>query len=156
MLRIAGLALLFVIGAATPAEANDRDAGETSATVPHRGTAEPGPRPSIQERTTRVQLPRTLSIAPLSPQGTSSTGFRHESVSLAAGLAALPPERRGRGGLPWDSQGKSGLELPVTERLSFAVGYRYLEGEDLWRWYAEAGSLDYESHDFMLRASWRF
>jgi hypothetical protein len=156
MLRIAGLALLFVIGAATPAEANDRDAGETSATVPHRGTADPRPSPSVQERTPPVRLPKALSIAPLPLQGTSSMGFRHESVSAATGLAALPPERRERGGLPWDSQGKSGLELPVTERLSFAVGYRYLEGEDLWRWYAEAGSVDYESHDFMLRASWRF
>jgi hypothetical protein len=156
MLRIAGLALLFVIGAATPAEANDRDAGEASATAPHQGTADPGPKPSVQERTTPVQLPKRLSIAPLPLQGTSSTGFRHEFVTPAAGLAARPRERRASGGLPWVSQGKSGLELPVTERLSFAVGYRYLEGEDLWRWYAEAGSVDYESHDFMLRASWRF
>jgi hypothetical protein len=155
MLRVAGLALVFVIGASTPAEANDRDAGEAGATAPHRGTADPGPKPSVQERTTPVQLPKRLSIAPLPLQGTSSTAFRHEFVTPAAGLAALPRERRASG-LPWVSQGKSGLELPVTDRLSFAVGYRYLEGEDLWRWYAEAGSVDYESHDFMLRASWRF
>jgi hypothetical protein len=156
MLRIAGLALLFVIGAATPAEANDGDAGERTATVRHQRTADPGPKPSVQERTTPVQLPKALSIAPLALQGTLSTGFRHELMTPAAGLAALPLARRAGDDLAWVSQGKSGLELPVTERLSFAVGYRYLEGEDLWRWYAEAGSVDYESHDFMLRACWRF
>jgi hypothetical protein len=156
MLRCAGLALLFVIGAATPAEANDRDAAEGSAIFPHQGRADPGPKSSVQEHTMPVQLPKTLGIAQLPLQATSPTGFRHEFVTPAAGLAALPPERRARGGLPWVNQGKSGLRLPVTERLSFAVGYRYLEGEDLWRWYAEAGSVDYESHDFMLRACWRF
>lgn len=156
MLRVAGLALLFVIGAATPVEANGGDAGEASATARHQGIEHLERQSSLQERTTPVQLPKRLSIAPLPLQGTSSTGFRHEFVSPAAALAAPPRERRASGGLPWVSQGKSGLELPVTERLSFAVGYRYLEGEDLWRWYAEAGSVDYESHDFMLRASWRF
>jgi len=153
MLRVAGLALLFVIGAATPAGATDRDAGE-GVTVAHPDAADPRPSPSVQARTPPVGLPKALSLAPLPLQGTSSTGFRHESVSLAAGLAL--PERRATGGLPWASPGESGLELPVTERLSFAIGYRYLEAEDLWRWYAEAGSVDYESHDFMLRASWRF
>jgi hypothetical protein len=58
--------------------------------------------------------------------------------------------------LPWVSGGKSGLRLLVTERLSFAVGYRHLEGEDLWRRHAEAGSVDYDSHDFLLRAHWQF
>ena len=79
-------------------------------------------------------------------------------MAPTAGLAALS-ERRETGGsltLPWVSQGKSGLRLPATERLSFAVGYRHLEGEDLWRRYGEAGSVDYDSHDFMLRAHWRF
>jgi hypothetical protein len=118
MLRIAGLALLFVIGAATPAEANDGDAGERTATVRHQRTADPGPKPSVQERTTPVQLPKALSIAPLALQGTSLTGFRHELMTPATGLAALLAARRAGDDLSWVSQGKSGLELPVTVRLS--------------------------------------
>jgi hypothetical protein len=35
MLRVAGLALLFVIGAATPAEAHDGEAGEGTAIISH-------------------------------------------------------------------------------------------------------------------------
>jgi hypothetical protein len=156
MLRIAGLALLFVIGVAAPAEANGGYAAEGSAVAPHQGTASSGPKLSAQERTTPLQLSKTLSLAPLPLQGTSPAGLRHEFATPAAGFAALPRERQASADLPWITQGKSGLKLPVSERLSFAFGYRFLQGEDLWRWYAEAGAVEYASHDFILRAYWRF
>ena len=58
--------------------------------------------------------------------------------------------------LPWGSAGKPALGLPVSERLSFAVGYQHVEGEDRWRPYGEAGPVDYDSHDFLLGVAWRF
>jgi hypothetical protein len=156
MLRVAGLALLLVIGVAAPAEANGGYAGEGSAIAPPQRPGNSGPKHSAHERTMPLQLTSALSIAPLPLQGASPAGGRREFANGAAGLAALSRERRPSAELPWLTQGKSGLKLPVSERLSFAFGYRYLQGEDLWRWYAEAGAVEYASHDFILRAYWRF
>jgi hypothetical protein len=154
MLRVVGLALLLVVGIAVPAAAADGHAGEAAAGAAHRGGARP-----VQQPTPPLQLTRASTGAQWSAWGTWSAGFRGDVVTPTAGLAALPRGRREIGGslaLPWLSQGKPGLRLPVTERLSFGVGYRRLQGEDLWRRYAEAGSVDYDSHDFLLRAHWRF
>ena len=158
MLRVVGLALLLAVGVAVPAEANDGP-GEAAASAAHRGAATRAARALVQQPATRPQLTRVSTGAQWSPWGIWSAGFRRDVVTRAAAPAALPPGRREIGGsltLPWLSQGKSGLRLPVTERLSFGVGYRRLQGEDLWRRYAEAGSVDYDSHDFLLRAHWRF
>ena len=156
MLRVVGLALLLVVGIAVPAEAADGRPGEAAASAAHRGAAAHGARSWVQQPAPPLQLTRASTGAQWSPWGTWSAGLRRDVVTPTAGLS-LPPERREIGGSPpWLSHSKSGLRLPVTERLSFAVGYRRLQGEDLWRRYAEAGSVDYDSHDFLLRAHWRF
>ena len=159
MLRVIGLALLLVVGAVAPAEAYDRNAGPGPAVAAHQGAPSRSVRPLVQEAATSLQLTRTFTTLQSPLRGTPSAGFRRELAAPSARLAALPPDGRHRGGsltLPWVTQGKSGLRLPVTERLSFAVGYRHLEPEDVSRRYGEAGSVDYDSHDFLLRAHWRF
>jgi hypothetical protein len=158
MLQVTGLALLLVVGVAAPAEANDGYVGKAPASAVHHRTAMGEAKPFVQE-STPLQPTGMFTGAQSLVRGTSSAGLRRELMTATARLAALAPEWRERGGssvLPWVSQGKSGPRLPVTERLSFAIGYRHLEGEDLSRRYAEAGSVDYDSHDFMLRAHWRF
>ena len=159
MLRIVGLALLFVVGVAAPAEANDRSAGGATSIAAHEGRTGPGRDASMQGHTTPVPLTGALAAAQSLLHGMAAADSSGELAPPSVGLAALPPERRERGGsltLSWVSQGKAGLRLPLSERLSFALGYRHVEPEDLARRFAEAGSVDYDSHDFLLRAHWRF
>ena len=158
MLRVVGLALWLMVGIAVRGEAADEHAGEAVASTAHWGATTRAAMAPVQQPTPALQLTRASTGAQWSPWGTWSA-LRRRVVTPTAGLAAFPPESRARNGslaLPWVNQGKSGLRLPVTERLSFAVGYRHLEPEDLSRRYAEAGSVDYDSHDFLLRAHWRF
>ena len=70
----------------------------------------------------------------------------------------LAPKRGRRvvGADPGSAAEKPALDLPVSERLSFAIGYQHVEGEDRWRPYGEAGPVDYDSHDFLLGVAWRF
>ena len=157
MLRLAGLVLLLMSGVAAPAEADDGHAGKGTAIAAQQGAASEGPTLYVREAARPVQLSKALTAAPSPLWSTPAPESRRELASATVGLAGLP-ERRARDespALPWISQGKSALRLPVTERLSLALGYRYLEAEDLWR-YADAGSVDYGSHDFLLRAYWRF
>jgi hypothetical protein len=155
MLRVVGLALLLVVGIAVPAAVADGHAGEAAAGAAHRDAA----MPLVQQPAPPVQRTGASTGAQWSPWGTWSAGLRRDVVRPTAGPAAPSPARQEIGGslaLPWLSQGKSALRLPVTERLSFGVGYRHQEPEDLSRRYAEAGAVDYDSHDFLLRAHWRF
>jgi hypothetical protein len=159
MLQAIGLALALMVVIVLPAEAAERAGGETA------GSASPQPE-IIHAGTASVQRPappRPLAMASIpalwSPASMWSAGLRREVLTPPGTLAAVRPDGREIGrstALPWFSEGKSALRLPVTERLSFGVGYRRLQGEDLWRRYAEAGSVDYDSHDFLLRAHWRF
>jgi hypothetical protein len=159
MLRVMGLALLLVAGVAVPSAAADGRAGEIATSAAYRDAASHDARPPVQQSATPLQLTRPWTGAQWSTWGASSAGFRRDVVNPTTRIATLPPGGGDIGTplpLPWLSQGKPGLRLPVTERLSFGVGYRRLQGEDLWRRYAEAGSVDYDSHDFLLRAHWRF
>ena len=127
MLRVMGLALLLVVGAAVPAAADDARGG--------RDGLAGGVRPEVATQ------------APPSAQGE------------ALDRAALAPERRERRPgiyLPWLTQARSGFSVPLSERFSLGIGYNHVEGEDLWREFAEAGSVDYDSHNILLRAYWRF
>ena len=159
MLRVVGLALLLGVGAAVPAAANDRHGGANSAPAAHHGPTTRGAGPLVLEPTRPLQLARALTTAPSALPGTLPAAVRRTPATPTAVPATRTPERRENGrwlALPWLTAGKSSLRLPVTERLSFGVGYRHLEGEDLWHRHAEAGSVDYDSHDFLLRAHWRF
>ncbi|MGH6900204.1 MAG: hypothetical protein ACREJ5_27250 [Geminicoccaceae bacterium] len=48
------------------------------------------------------------------------------------------------------------MALPLTERLAVGLGYRHVRGEDLWREFTDIGSMEYDSHNVLLRAHWRF
>jgi hypothetical protein len=132
MLQVMGLALLLVVGVVVPAAADEaREAAVAGATW-HGGVA--------------------AAQAPI-PARVAATPRRADSA------VALAPERRERETriqLPWLAQAGSGLAISVSERFSLGVGYRRVVGEDLWREFAEAGSVDYESHNILLRAHWRF
>jgi hypothetical protein len=128
MLRVMGLALLLVVGAVVPAAADD-------ARNSRDGLAG-GVRPSAA---TEAQLSGDAR-APDRP----------------AALAPERQERRPRIYLPWLAQAGSGFAVSLSERFSLGVGYRHVVGEDLWREFADAGSVDYDSHNILLRANWRF
>ena len=57
-----------------------------------------------------------------------------------------------------DDRSQSVFSVPVSERVSFGFGYEYVTPEDLAFELAESGALasDYESHQVMIRARWRF
>ena len=154
MLRVVGLALLVLVGA-TPAAANDGRPGETSAAGARYGTTAPAGAGSFAQAVRPPVQPQGVwTTAPSLLPGTGSASARGLPGSPMAAPATLAPERRDGGS--WLVPDNSGLKLPMTERLSVGVGYRHLEGEDLWHRHAEAGSVDYDSHDFILRAHWRF
>ena len=126
MLRVMGLALLLVVGAAVPAAADDAGGRDGLAG---------GLRPDVAAQ------------AQPSAQGE------------AANRAALAPERQERRPwihLPWLTQARSGFSVPLSERFSLGIGYRHVEAEDLWREFADAAAVDYDSHNILLRAHWRF
>ena len=159
MLRAVGWAVSLVVGLAAPAAANQTGHGAKGiAAAAQQGAATGGGAPSVAERTAPVQLINGWSGAHLFLRA-STAGPQRELVEQPTGLARLAAERRKSAGspaLPWVSGAKPTLGLPVSERLSFAVGYQHVEGEDRWRPYGEAGPVDYDSHDFLLGVAWRF
>ena len=150
MWRVMGLALLFVLAAAVPAAAEDgRDAAGNSARLAARDAAsgsETRPGGAV------VGLAGPTLLASPSPRRSVVRRAPWLAVGVA-GLAAARQEPREWIVLPWLSEG---LALPLTERFSLGVDYQNIRGEDLWQQFAETGSMDYDSHNFILRAHWRF
>jgi len=145
MLRTVGLALVVVVGAATPAEADGNLTGGGRATVAQQG----GPLAREAQHWDGRQ-------AVAAERG---YGARWQVVDDTRGLRRLSPERRRRQDtlvLPWRRQGRSTFALPLTERWAVGVGYRRVLGEDLWQDFTDIGSVDYESHNVLVRAHWRF
>ena len=158
MLRAVGLTVSLVVGIAAPAAANHSGhGGKGIAAAAQQDAAAPGNRLPVVERSTPVQVTNGWSGAHLFLRA-SLAGLRHEVADQTPGLATPAERREGSGSsvLPWVGAGKPALGLPVSERLSFAVGYQHVEGEDRWRPYGEAGPVDYDSHDFLLGVAWRF
>jgi hypothetical protein len=145
MLRAVGWALVFVVGAATPAEADGNLTGGGRATVAQQG----GPLArEAQHWDGRQAVAAERGYGP-----------RWQVVDDTRGLRRLSPERRQRQDtlvLPWRRQGRSTFALPLTERWAVGVGYRRVLGEDLWQDSTDIGSVDYESHNVLVRAHWRF
>jgi hypothetical protein len=133
MLRGMRLALLCLLTVAAPAQANDGGHAPGAAEVTGSLTAQP------------------------SVWGGATSAFRGE-VDQPGVFASLPRrrERQGSGGFPWLKPGRSGVAVALTERFRVGLGYRYLEGEDLWPEFADTGAADYHSHHLLIRASWRF
>jgi hypothetical protein len=149
MWRVMGLALLFVLAAAMPAAAEDgRDAAGNGARLAARDAAsgsETRPGGAV------VGLADPTLLASPSPR---RSAVRAPWLAVGvAGLAAARQEPRKWIVLSWLSEG---LALPLTERFSLGVDYQNVRGEDLWQEFAETGSMDYESHNFILRAHWSF
>jgi hypothetical protein len=157
MLRAVGWAVLLVVGIAAPASANHSGHGAAgSATAVQQGAGDLGNGTFVAGRTTPVEVTHEWAGAQLS--GGPMAGPRREAVNQPAMPPMLAPKRAGGGSsvLPWVSPEKPALDLPVNDRLSVAVGYQHVEGEDRWRPYGEAGPIDYDSHDFLLGVAWRF
>jgi hypothetical protein len=148
MVRALGLALLLLVGTAAPAVAGSAQAGNGFAGSAPGRADEVGPGGATR-----------AAAAPRSDASALVQSARREGGLRTASHAALGPELRQRPAgprLPWLRQRKSGVALALSERLALGVGYRHVEGEDLWREFADLGSVDYESHNFVLRAYWRF
>ncbi len=153
MLRVVGLALVFVVGAATPAEAGGDRVSGGAGVARHGSPLVHEGRPSGEEQALAgrgaavLAMARSLQPRVVDPQVDGTSGRR-----------GLRSERRERQGLalPWRSQGRSILALPLTERLAVGLGYRHVRGEDLWREFTDIGSMEYDSHNVLLRAHWRF
>jgi hypothetical protein len=159
MLRAVGLALVFVVGVATPAEAggNLTDGGRAIAAQQGRQPA----RAAQHWDGGQAVAAERGALAATAPRSLRGRGYgaRWQVVDDARGRRRLSPERRQRQDnlvLPWRRQGRSTLTLPLTERWAVGVGYRRVLGEDLWQEFADIGSVDYESHNVLLRAHWRF
>jgi hypothetical protein len=155
MLRAVGWAVLLVVGVAAPAAANHSGHGaKGSATAAQQSAPDLGNGPFVAGRTTPVHATHGWSGAQLLRGPIAGT--RHV-VDQRMVPSMLAPKRAGGGSVrPWVSSEKPALDLPVSERLSFAIGYQHVEGEDRWRPYGEAGPVDYDSHDFLLGVAWRF
>jgi hypothetical protein len=135
MLRGVPLALLCLMAVVAPAQANDGTDAAGTAHVIGSQTARPALGPGS------VRAPRSGVVA------------------SAGGSASLLPRRRERQSsvaFPWLKQGRSGVAVALTERLRVGFRYRHLEGEDLWPEFADTGAADYDSHQLLIRASWRF
>jgi hypothetical protein len=159
MLRAVGLALVLVMGVAAPAEAGGNLTGGGRAVAAERGTQPPR---AAQHRDGRQAVAAERgALAATTPRSLRERGYglRWQVVDDSRGQRRLSPERRQRQDdlvLPWRRQGRSSLALPLTERWAVGVGYRRVLGEDLWQEFADIGSVDYESHNVLLRAHWRF
>jgi hypothetical protein len=147
MVRIMVLALILLVAAATPTAAAGADSGGAPAIRQSLSPAPAVPPAEGQAASGVALLEPVLRI-----RGFAGPG---QVVDRSRGLM---PERRRQQPviLPWRSQGRSALALPLTDRLALGVGYRRVLGEDLWREFAEIGGMDYESHNVLLRAHWRF
>jgi hypothetical protein len=136
MLRGVRLALVCLVAiAAAPAQAND-GGHAVGATQMH---PTPSAQPALRARFVGA--------------------FGGEVVDRPTGSEFLLRQRYGRqplAALPRVKQGRSGMAVALTERLRVGLGYRHLEGEDLWPEFADTGATDYDSHHLLLRASWRF
>jgi hypothetical protein len=155
MLRAVGWAVLLVVGVAAPAAANHSGHGAKGRlTAAQQSAPGLGNGPFVVGRTTAVHVTQECSGAQL--WRGPIAGPRHV-VDQPTVPPMLASKRAGGGSVrPWGSSEKSALDLPVSERLSFAIGYQHVEGEDRWRPYGEAGPVDYDSHDFLLGVAWRF
>jgi hypothetical protein len=76
--------------------------------------------------------------------------------SAFAAFQRQPGQRQGALAFSWLTPGRSGVAVALTERLRVGLGYRLLEGEDVWPEFADTGAADYHSHHLLIRASWRF
>ena len=152
MLGYVGWAVLLVVGIAAPAAANHSGYGaKGSATAVQQNALDPGNGPLVAGRTTPVQVTHE--------SGAHESRRPVASPRHVVNQPTVPPmlaSKRAGSVRPWGSSEKSALDLPVSERLSFAIGYRHVEGEERWRPYGEAGPVDYDSHDFLLGVAWRF
>jgi hypothetical protein len=139
MLRRVRLALWCMV-AITAAPAQAVDGG--SPMVAAQGAGTPGTpigQPALRARYLAISEVR-LSIDPphRPPCCSSATSRKPRSPSQAT------------------SNGGSEMAVTLTKRFQVGLGYRYLEGEDLWPEFADTGATSYDSHHLLIRATWRF
>lgn len=160
MLRVVGLALLLLMAIVAPAQSGD--IGRTAHGSPvaaHQNATAVAMRAITRERTEHAGVTPALPAAQPALRAGSLAGFRRELVDRTAGAALLRPQRRQRQrsmAFPWFGHGRSDMALPLTERLLVGLGYRHMQGEDLWPQFADTGAVGYDSHHLLVRAHWRF
>jgi hypothetical protein len=140
MWRIVGPLLLGAVIAAPAAAAERARIWENRGNVVSVSSSTAVPPMAAADRSRSV-------VAPL------RAGFGPGTARQAMPPLAAAPQPTASPLLPWLGDG---LALPLSKRLSLGVDYENIRGEDLWREFAETGSPDYDSHNFLLRAQWRF
>lgn len=160
MLRLVGLAMLFLVAIAARGQAKDiGHAVDGRPVAAHQGATTAAVRAAMRERTGPVQVTRVLPAAQPALRAGSPAGFRREVVDQTARSVLLRPQRRQRQpstAFSWLSHGRSGVALPLTDGVLVGLGYRHMEGEDLWPEFADTGAVGYDSHHLLVRAHWRF
>ena len=157
MLWVAGLAMLFLVAIAPPAQAHDNGRAADRNSV--QGANAAAMSAATRQRTEPVRTTPALPGAQPALRAGSLAGFRREVVDQTARSVALGPQRRQRQPSTVFSRlshGRSGVVLPLTDRLLVGLGYRHMQGEDLWPEFADTGAVGYDSHHLLVRAHWRF
>jgi hypothetical protein len=166
MWRLFGLTLVFVAGAATTANAQNRLERATAggiATALQQSAAVAGSRPRAlhaREALLQLQIGGALALAQpslraaLADDRVSTPGYVYPMLALRGD----PPAARRMPRWLEMNGSKPTLAYPVTDTLSLGLDYHYLRSEDLVFKAAKAGALDsdYQSHNVLLQARWDF
>jgi hypothetical protein len=162
MLRVIGLALIVVTGAAKVAQAENQLDGPAARAIETAAHHSPS---SARDSRLRLQIGSGLAFAPIGQEQLRRSGH------LDFGAAA-PQKSGGEGqrqigsGQPYGrsealnlgAASKPSLAYPVTSALSLGVDYRFQSGESLNFKVAKVGGLEpnYHSHNFMIEARLEF
>jgi hypothetical protein len=170
MMRKMGIALLFfstsVAAASAEAWADGASMGASGRAV-FQASAVSGKaeRPlSWRHRAVQLQIggavalaePALRAVVPVSQPVRKVPGATYARQANPAATASIARDQNGVTG--FDVGNKPVLAYPVNASLTLGLGYRYVKGEDLVVRTVDPGSLspDYDSHNVLLRARWRF
>ena len=167
MLRLLGLTLVFVAGAATAAHGegrSERPATGSIETALHQSVALAGKRqlalyPHIGIM--QLQIGGALAFAQPSLRAAVPGAARARALYVyPLAFRGADPALRPSGMARWLELNSSqpNLAYSVTDSLSLGLGYRFLRSEDLVFKVAKTGSLDsdYQSHNVLFQAHWEF
>jgi hypothetical protein len=152
MLRVIGLALIVVTGAAKVAQAENRFDGPAARAIETAAHDSPS---NARDSRLRLQIGSGLAFAPIGQEQLRRSGH----LDLGAAEPQKPGEGRLiSGGQPYGATSKPSLAYPVTGGLSLGVDYHFQSGESLNFKVAKVGGLEpnYHSHNFMIEARLEF
>jgi len=167
MLRLLGLTLVFVAGAATAAYGEgrlERPATGGIETALQQSVALAGKRQlALDPRSGIMQLQVGGALAFAQPSlraAVAGAPWPRPAYVHPLGFGGGDPAVRRPGPERWlePTGSKPTLAYPVNDSLSLGLGYRFLRSEDLVFKVAKTGSLDsnYQSHNVLFQAHWEF